>query len=133
MTPVCSVQPRNYTERKSGQERSAGRPGPQRVEWNSGETNDLSGSVAIVAAAARDVPRSVPLRRSQPFREAKLFGAVGQGRPQHENAPPLILQADVEVNAVGPPIHVAFGAQVAGGPVVVISFPAFFKSNDIGR
>src|SRR3954469_4039240 len=63
MTPVCSVQPRNYTERKSGQERSAGRPGPQRVECNRGETNDLSGSVAIVAAAGRDVPRSVPVRR----------------------------------------------------------------------
>src|SRR4051812_27738690 len=57
---------RETTPNESGQERSAGRPGPQRVEWNRGDTNDLSGSVAIVGAAGRDVPRSVPVRRSQP-------------------------------------------------------------------
>src|SRR4051812_16735932 len=70
---------RETTPNESGQERSAGRPGPQRVEWNRGETNDLSGvfvwrrSVAIVGAAGRDVPRSVSVRRSQPFREANAL------------------------------------------------------------
>jgi hypothetical protein len=52
----------------------------------------------------------------------EFLGAILGGSDQNQHAGLLFIEPNIEVNAVGPPINVAFLAQVALAPCLVVSF-----------
>jgi hypothetical protein len=64
----------------------------------------------------------------------QLLGAVGQRAHDHEDAGPLILEPDIEVDAVGPPVDVAPVAQIPLVPLFILRLPALLQPSDrVGR
>jgi hypothetical protein len=60
----------------------------------------------------------------------QLLGPVGTDPDQHQQAQPLFVQPDVEVDAVGPHVHVVDPGQVAGGEGFGLVLPRPDESGD---
>ena len=59
-----------------------------------------------------------------------LLGAVRRGAHQHQDALAIILQANVEVDAVGPHVHVALLGERALAPLLVLFLPDALEARD---
>jgi hypothetical protein len=62
----------------------------------------------------------------------QFFGAIFERSHQNQHTTAFFIQADVEINAVGPPVNVTFGAQVAPAPGLIFFFPTSLESHHIG-
>lgn len=64
----------------------------------------------------------------------QLLAAVRRRPHDDENALPILLQADVEVDAVGPDFDVLLATQVASPPLVILLTPGLLEAHDrVGR
>ena len=60
----------------------------------------------------------------------QLLGAVGADADDDQAAQPVLLQADVEVHPVYPPVHVVGARQVPAGPALVLVLPGLGEPGD---
>jgi hypothetical protein len=60
----------------------------------------------------------------------QLLGLIGANPDDHQAAPPVVLQADVEVDAVDPPVHVVDARKVQGRPAHVLGLPGLGEPAD---
>jgi hypothetical protein len=63
----------------------------------------------------------------------QFLGAVGANPDDHQTTQPVLFEADVEVDAIGPPVHVVPIRQITFGPVCVLGLPCLGQPADRRR
>lgn len=68
----------------------------------------------------------------------ELLPAIGVGADEHQHARPVVLQARCEVDAIGPEVDVAVGAEITVLPALVLLLPghhqpAYRRRREAGR